>query len=51
MLFDNIHQHGTAIPAQTARGDAVKVKDLIPWLCKNLMKDSRKELFVQNVTM
>lgn len=51
MLFDNIQLHRTAVPAKTEHGETTKVKNLIPWLCDNLMKDSRKELFVQSGTM
>lgn len=46
MLFDNVSSHKVSIPAHNADGFAFTVGDLIPWLCENLMKDSRKELFV-----
>lgn len=51
MLFDNIQTHKVSIPAKDDEGANVNVKSLIPWLCKNIMRDSRKELFVQEGSM
>ncbi|KAK5081840.1 Ubiquitin-related modifier 1 [Exophiala xenobiotica] len=46
MLFDNIPFHHVKLPAKNTQGQVVTIGDLIPWLCENLMKDTRKELFV-----
>lgn len=46
MLFNNTQSHALSIPATDEQGSPTKVKDLIPWLCDNVMKDSRRELFV-----
>lgn len=51
MLFDNITSHPITIPAQNAKSNASTIGDLIPWLCENLMTDSRQELFVLDGNM
>ncbi|KAL9625026.1 MAG: hypothetical protein Q9160_000755 [Pyrenula sp. 1 TL-2023] len=46
MLFNNETKHKISIPARDQDGMAVNVGFLIQYLCDNLMKDPRKELFV-----
>jgi len=46
MLFDNIPSHHVKLPAKNTQGQVATIGDLIPWLCENLMRDTRKELFV-----
>ena len=51
MLFDNITAHKISVSDKNKQDNAFTVGDLIPWLCENLMKDSRKELFVLDKNM
>lgn len=51
MLFDNISSHHVKLPSKTAQGQNATIGELIPWLCENLMKDTRKELFVLDENM
>jgi hypothetical protein len=46
MLFSNERRHSLAIPAADKDGKPSNVAFLIDFLCKHVMKDSRKELFV-----
>ncbi|KAM0324050.1 hypothetical protein ACHAQA_008238 [Verticillium albo-atrum] len=46
MLFDDQRKHAVSIPAQGEDGTPATIAHLIDHLCKNVMKDSRKELFV-----
>lgn len=46
MLFSDQKRHNITIPATDKDGKPVTVTYLIDYLCKNTMKDSRKELFV-----
>lgn len=39
------------LPAQDSKGNAVTVAFLIQWLCDNLMKDPRKDMFVLDDTV
>ena len=45
MLFSDQREHKIKIPA-VADGKPVTITYLIDYLCKNVMKDPRKELFV-----
>jgi ubiquitin related modifier 1 len=46
LLFDNEKQHQVELPATDDLGEPVNVKFLVQWLCKNMMKDPREEMFV-----
>lgn len=46
MLFDNVPSHHIKLPSKNTQGQNFTIGDLIPWLCENLMRDTRKELFV-----
>ncbi len=46
MLFSNKRRHSLSIPATDKNGKAATIASLIDYLCKNTMKDNRKELFV-----
>jgi hypothetical protein len=51
MLFNNENKHEIQIPA-TSKDDApVNVAYLVQYLCDNIMKDTRKELFVLGGSM
>ncbi len=45
MLFSDQRKHKISIPNQDEEGRPANVAYLIRWLCDNLMKDPRKELF------
>ena len=46
MLFSDQRKHSISIPSQDANGQPANIRVLVDWLCENLMKDKRKELFV-----
>ncbi|KAG7289595.1 Ubiquitin- modifier 1 [Staphylotrichum longicolle] len=46
MLFDNQRRHSVALPAAQTSGKPANIAFLIDYLCKNLMKDPRSDLFV-----
>lgn len=46
MLFSDERKHKIPIPAQDSRGNAVTVGWLVNYLCEEVMKDPRKEMFV-----
>ncbi|KAH6840838.1 ubiquitin-related modifier 1 [Chaetomium sp. MPI-CAGE-AT-0009] len=46
MLFDNQRRHSVSLPAVDTSGKPANIAFLIQYLCKNLMKDPRAELFV-----
>lgn len=46
MLFSDKKKHKICIPGSESRGQPSTVAYLITWLCENLMKDPRKEMFV-----
>ena len=46
MLFSNKRQHALSIPAADQDGKPVDIAYLIDHLCRNVMDDSRKDLFV-----
>ena len=46
MLFSNKRKHKISIPITEGNGSPSTIAFLITWLCENLMKDPRKEMFV-----
>jgi ubiquitin related modifier 1 len=46
MLFSDERKHRLSVPAKDSKGDAVTVGWLVEYLCEEVMKDSRKEMFV-----
>ncbi|KAK3296913.1 ubiquitin-related modifier 1 [Chaetomium fimeti] len=46
MLFDDQRRHSVSLPAVDAGGKPANIAFLIQYLCKNLMKDPRVDLFV-----
>jgi len=46
MLFSNQRTHRVEIPSEDEDGKTVTLAFLIDYLCKNVMKDSRKEMFI-----
>lgn len=46
MLFSDERRHSLALPAKDKDGRPATVAFLIDYLCENVMKDTRKELFV-----
>ncbi|KAF2216594.1 hypothetical protein CERZMDRAFT_56250 [Cercospora zeae-maydis SCOH1-5] len=51
LLFSDQRQHKISLPARDARGQPATVASLIKWLCDNLMKDPRKDMFVLDDTV
>ncbi|KAK6071646.1 Ubiquitin-related modifier 1 [Seiridium cupressi] len=46
MLFEDKRRHSLSIPAIGKDGKPATIAFLIDYLCRNTMKDNRKELFV-----
>ena len=46
MLFSDERKHRLSVPARDSKGDAVTVGWLVDYLCEEIMKDNRKEMFV-----
>ncbi|KAL2258571.1 hypothetical protein VTK26DRAFT_8071 [Humicola hyalothermophila] len=46
MLFDNQRSHSVPLPSTDGSGKPATIAFLIDYLCRNLMKDPRKDLFV-----
>ncbi|KAE9374374.1 ubiquitin-related modifier 1 [Stipitochalara longipes BDJ] len=46
MLFSDERKHRLSVPAKDSKGDAVTVGWLVDYLCDEIMKDNRKEMFV-----
>jgi ubiquitin related modifier 1 len=46
MLFDNKTKHAISLPSKTQEGKPSTIAYLITYICNNLMKDPRRELFV-----
>ncbi|KAI8659525.1 hypothetical protein LRP88_06092 [Fusarium phalaenopsidis] len=46
MLFSDKRHHSLSIPAVTQEGKPANIAYLIDHLCQNVMRDSRKDLFV-----
>jgi ubiquitin related modifier 1 len=52
LLFSNQRSHKIALPStDPATNEPVNVGFLIDWLCKNLMKDPRQDMFVLEGTV
>lgn len=51
MLFSNQRRHDVILPALDINGQSSNMGFLIKWICHNLMKDPRKEIFVLNDSM
>ncbi|KAI5367905.1 Putative Beta-grasp domain superfamily protein [Septoria linicola] len=51
LLFSDQRKHAVNLPAQDSQGNAATVAFLIQWLCDNLMKDPRKDMFVLDDTV
>lgn len=46
MLFSNQRKHNVLLPVADENGRTANIAYLIRYLCANLMKDRRKELFI-----
>ncbi|KAF1826987.1 ubiquitin related modifier 1 [Dissoconium aciculare CBS 342.82] len=46
MLFSDQRKHSISIPSTDPQGQPSTVRFLVTWLCDNLMKDPRKDVFV-----
>lgn len=46
MLFNNKNKHKLSIPAEAPHGSPANINFLVRYICDNLMRDSRRELFV-----
>jgi ubiquitin related modifier 1 len=46
MLFSDERTHKLMVPAKDNKGDAVTIGWLVEHLCDQVMKDSRKDMFV-----
>lgn len=46
MLFSDKRKHSLQVPAKDDKGNAVTVGWLVHHLCEEVMKDTRKEMFV-----
>ena len=46
ILFSNERKHKISLPMKDASGGATNIAYLVRYLCDNLMKDPRKELFL-----
>jgi ubiquitin related modifier 1 len=46
MLFSNQRTHQIELPSEDEGGSPATIAYLIQYLCKNVMKDTRKEMFV-----
>ncbi len=46
MLFSDERKHQISVPAKDGKDNAVTVGWLVEYLCDEVMKDTRKEMFV-----
>lgn len=46
LLFGNEKSHKIDVPAVDEAGEKSNVGFLVQWMCKNMMKDEREEMFV-----
>ncbi|KAK0945280.1 Ubiquitin-related modifier 1 [Friedmanniomyces endolithicus] len=46
LLFSNQRKHQVTLPARGTEGTPSTVGYLVKWLCENLIKDPRKDMFV-----
>jgi ubiquitin related modifier 1 len=51
LLFSNERKHKLSLPAKDGTGASPNVGFLVQYLCDNLMKDERKELFLLDGTV
>ncbi|KAL9640506.1 MAG: hypothetical protein Q9164_000256 [Protoblastenia rupestris] len=51
LLFSNERKHKISVPVSDESGKPVNVAFLVQYLCENLMKDRRKEMFVLDDTV
>lgn len=51
MLFNNVTKHSVSLATKTEAGKKPNVGYLVKYILDNLVKDSRKDLFVQNGSM
>ncbi|KAF2087240.1 ubiquitin-like modifier 1 [Saccharata proteae CBS 121410] len=51
MLFSNERKHAISLPAKDENGETSNVAYLVRYLCQNVMRDHRKELFVLDDTV
>ncbi|KAF2462112.1 ubiquitin-related modifier 1 [Lineolata rhizophorae] len=51
MLFSNQKKHDVSIPARDESGNSSNIAFLVRYLCDNLMKDPKKEFFIQDNTV
>lgn len=51
MLFSDQRKHQISLPTKDERGDRPNLAFLVRYLCDNVMKDQRKELFVMDDTV
>lgn len=51
MLFSNKRKHSLSIPSKDEDGKVTNIAYLVHFLCENVMKDSRKELFILDGTV
>ncbi len=51
MLFDNVSKHTVSIPAKANEEKPTTIGYLVKHIVDNLVKDPRKELFVQEGSM
>ncbi len=46
MLFSNQRTHKIDLPSVDEKGDKVTIAYLVKYLCEEVMKDKRREMFV-----
>ncbi|MCJ1242075.1 Ubiquitin- modifier 1 [Varicellaria rhodocarpa] len=51
ILFSNQRKHRLAVPVNDEQGQPVNMAFLVSYLCQNVMKDRRKEMFVIDGTV
>lgn len=51
MLFSNQRKHALSLPAKDENGKRIDMAFLVDYLCRYLMKDRRKEMFVLDGAM
>ena len=51
MLFSNQRKHTLSIPTKDESGSASNIAFLVRYLCENVIRDSRRELFVLDDTV
>ena len=51
LLFSNKRKHSINIPKANENHEPVNIRDLIAYLCENVMKEPRGEMFVLDGTV